>query len=139
MLGEGENSVGERLPRLFDHHRLQDIQVFLNDKTSTLVPPYSSEEDRLLAEEIVEQARTVFFIWRREDASRYYLAGGGDPKQFERLWAAAIRQLHSTADQVNAGSYATAGGAVGYLVSGRKASAPSARTRPRLDEEAGLE
>ena len=34
----------------------------------------------------------------------------------------------STADQVNAGSYATAGGAVGYLVSGRKASAPSART-----------
>jgi hypothetical protein len=38
-LGEGNNSIGDLLPGLFQTGGLVDIRVFLNDKASPVLPP----------------------------------------------------------------------------------------------------
>jgi SAM-dependent methyltransferase len=119
-LGEGNNSVGQLIPELFAAHGLADLQVYLNDKASTLVAPYSSPEQRAAAEEISEFSQRDFWIWSRADTQRYFLAGGGCEEEFEAYWARAIAGNKRAAEAIARGTYSSAGGSVGYLISGRK-------------------
>ncbi|WP_437287836.1 class I SAM-dependent methyltransferase [Sorangium sp. So ce406] len=126
-LGEGHNSLGELIPELFARHGLTDIQVYLNDKANVLLPPYRSAEQRATVEEIADFARREFWIWSRGDTHRYFLAGGGEEQEFEGCWAAAMAAAQRTAEAIASKRYASAGGGVGYVVSGTKPSPPSSR------------
>jgi SAM-dependent methyltransferase len=119
-LGEGNNSLGDRIPALFAAQGLADIQVYLSDKASTLLPPYDTAERRALVEEITEFAQRDFWLWSREDTRRYFLAGGGREDEFEARWAAALRRSRATAAAIAQGTYSSAGGSIAYLVSGTK-------------------
>ena len=44
-LGEGNNSIGDILPGLLAQRGLVDIQVYLNDKASAVVPPYDTPDN----------------------------------------------------------------------------------------------
>ncbi len=59
-------------------------------------------------------------LWSREETLGYFVAGGGTAQEFERLWALAVGRKAAEAAALASGSYASAGGAVTYLVSGRK-------------------
>ncbi|AUX41139.1 SAM-dependent methyltransferase [Sorangium cellulosum] len=124
-LGEGHNSIGELLPALFAERGLTDIQVHLNDKASLVLPPYTSAEQRATVEEISDFARREFWIWSRADTLRYFIAGGGEERSFEGAWAAAMAASRRRAEAIAEGTYSSAGGAITYLVSGRKAAASS--------------
>ncbi|KYF83990.1 hypothetical protein BE17_33185 [Sorangium cellulosum] len=126
-LGEGNNSVGELIPELFARHGLTDIQVYLNDKANVMLPPYASAEQRATAEELSDFARRDFWIWSRPDTLRYFLAGGGMEQDFEACWAAAMAAAQRIAEAIASKRYASAGGSVGYVVSGTKPSPPSSR------------
>ncbi|KYG08626.1 hypothetical protein BE21_22675 [Sorangium cellulosum] len=126
-LGEGNNSMGELVPELFARHGLIDIQVYLNDKASAVLPPYASAEQRATVEEIADFARRDFWIWSRADTHRYFLAGGGEEREFEGCWATAMAAVRGNAEAIARGTYASAGGSVGYIVSGTKPSPPSSR------------
>lgn len=119
-LGEGNNSVGELVPGLFHAAGLRDIHAFLNDKAATALPPYASDEQRAIVDELADAARRQFWIWSEADTRRFFLAGGGLPHDFDALWAAALEQRNTAAAAVSAKTYQAAGGSVCYCVSGRK-------------------
>ena len=123
-LGEGHNSMGELVPALLARHGLVDVQVCINDKANVVLPPYATAEQRAFVEELRELAERDFWIWSRADTRRYFLAGGGQEHEFEPLWATALATARRAADAAASGTYAHAGGTVGYLAWGTKPTAP---------------
>jgi hypothetical protein len=119
-LGEGNNSVGDIVPALFAERGLADIRVYLNDKASTILPPYSAPEQRALIEEMLDFAQRSHWIWSPEETRRYFTAGGGSEGEFEALWATAAAAGRRGADAIAKGTYSSAGGSICYLVAGRK-------------------
>jgi SAM-dependent methyltransferase len=125
-LGLGNNSTGEVVPALFERQGLEEIRVFANDKANTLLPPYASAEQRAFVEETVELDRRGHALWSREETAKYFRAGGGTEPELERYWALALSRRKADVAAMAAGTYTAAGGAVTYLVSGRKsAGAPT--------------
>jgi SAM-dependent methyltransferase len=97
-LGEGNNSVGDLVPGFFVDAGLEEIQACQSDKVSLMVAPYEGDDQQALKDAYIEDARRGLWGWSREEARRYYAAGGG----------------------VEAGTFHTAGGDVLYLIAGRR-------------------
>ena len=120
-LGLGNNSVGDLLPGIFAASgRLEGIEVYLNDKVATLLPPYASEAERALVEEARLNEARDFWWWSLEETRQYYRAGGGDDRSFALHWERAMTARTAVAQAMLAGTYANTDGSVCYLVSGRK-------------------
>jgi SAM-dependent methyltransferase len=119
-VGEGNDWIGESLPALFGSAGLQDVEMRLNDRVNPMVPPYASDAARALADQARESAERALWIWKRETARRYFVAGGGREEEFEESWAAAIAFLRSVADAISAGRYTSAGSGTCYVIWGRK-------------------
>jgi SAM-dependent methyltransferase len=119
-LGEGNNSVGDLVSGLFAKRDLVDICVYLNDKVDIFLPPYDSPAQRAMLEERADFERRDFWIWRREDTHRYFLAGGGSDQDFDALWSAALGGYDKIDKAIADRTYAAAGASISYLVAGRK-------------------
>ncbi len=120
-LGEGDDSIGARLPALFAQAGLSPVRTYTNDRCIPLVPPYESEEMRVDLEQELAWAREgITGFGTRGDARRHVLAGGGSEADFERLWPAAQRFAARFVEDVEAGRYAGARGYVMYLVGGQE-------------------
>jgi len=77
ILGLGYNSIGDLLPDYFAQQNLENIQIYLSDKTSPLIPPYLSKEEQVLVEQSKTWSNQEIAVWPREETKRYYLASGG--------------------------------------------------------------
>jgi SAM-dependent methyltransferase len=119
-LGEGDSSLGDLLPGLMNEAGLEGIQTYQSDKVSMMLPPYATEEQRALAQESAVAAERGAFGWTREEAWRYYEAGGGDATEFDAAWARRVAENRAEVDAIAAGAYNAAGGQILYLVSGRR-------------------
>jgi SAM-dependent methyltransferase len=119
-LGEGNNSVGDVVPGLFVASGLTDVVVYLNDKTNAFLPPYSTPEQRAMLEERKDFETRDFWIWKRDDTLRYFLAGGGVDAQFDALWASVTGGVERFEKAVSDRTYSHSGAALHYLVAGRK-------------------
>ena len=119
-LGEGNNSVGDIIPGLFVASGLNDVAVYLNDKTNAFLPPYDTSEQRAMREEMLDFEGRDFWIWNRADTYRYFLAGGGADAEFDALWKSVTdgngRLARAIADQ----TYSHSGASLNYLIAGRK-------------------
>lgn len=123
-LGLGNNSVGDLLPGIFAASgRLESIDVYLNDKVATLLPPYASEAERALVEEARTHEERSFWVWSQEETRSYFLAGGGDEASFVIHWRRAMASRTAAARALVAGTHASTDGSVCYLISGRKKKA----------------
>ncbi len=118
--GEGNNSVGDLVPGLFAARGLRNISVHLNDKTSVLLPPYDTPEQRAMLDERGDFKDRDFWIWSRVDTHRYFLAGGGRAGEFDALWSVATGGDDKVDQAIAERTYAGAGAAIGYLIAGRK-------------------
>jgi SAM-dependent methyltransferase len=119
-LGEGNNSVGDLVPGYFKQAGLEDIQACQSDKVSLMVPPYETAEQQVLKETYIEDAHRGSWGWSREQARRYYAAGGGDAAEFDDVWERRMGGSRRLAASVEDGSYNSAGGDVLYLIAGRR-------------------
>jgi ubiquinone/menaquinone biosynthesis C-methylase UbiE len=119
-LGEGFNSVGPLVPGWFAELKVDDIEVYLSDKTNTLIPPYASVEEQAFLQEAATFHAQRFWIWNREDTLRYFLAGGGEAEAFEGHWARALASGAEFVCATTAGALHIGSGPLCYLVSGRK-------------------
>lgn len=118
-LGEGDDSVGARLPALLAQAGLEGIRTYTNDCCISLVPPYETEEMRIDLEQELAWAREgITGFGTHADARRHVLAAGASEADFERLWAAAARLASHFVREVEAGRYAGARGYVMYLAGG---------------------
>lgn len=120
-LGEGDNSLGERVAGLLAAQGLCDVDVYVNDKASAILPPYSTASEQAFIADVRARVQRDVWIWSEGETRRLFLAGGGEErdfaKHFERGLEAGRRALRSLDDQTYHG---IAGGAF-YLVAGRKA------------------
>jgi SAM-dependent methyltransferase len=119
-LGLGNNSVGDLLPGFVHEAGLRDLQIYLSDKASVIVPHQDSPGQAAGLAQTEDWLKRDFWIWDKEETESYYRAGGGTPAEFERLWANAIgfRRRSFEAAKVQRLFGVEAG--LQYLISGRK-------------------
>jgi SAM-dependent methyltransferase len=120
ILGEGDNSLGDRVPGLFVAQGLVDVAAYVNDKATAVFPPYDAGAQRAFAEDARDRANRRLWIWSEADARRLFLAGGGTEEAFAAHFA---RGLASRENIVRGLDHRTYHGVVGgefYLVAGRK-------------------
>lgn len=118
-LGEGDNSVGDRLPGLFAAAGITDIRVWQNDQAIALFPPYARPEQRaVLADEQAQEDRGTS-TWDIHELERYFFAGGGDRAALDAQVARMKETARRRRESLAAGTYAEAGGGLVYLVTGR--------------------
>jgi SAM-dependent methyltransferase len=121
-LGEGFNSIGDRLPGWLADLGLDDIRVHVSDKTLALLPPYQRRGEAELIAMLEQQVQARRWTWPESDARRYFKAGGGDAGEFAALWQAALDEQAAILSAIRRHDYAGSGGFLLYLVSGRKAA-----------------
>jgi SAM-dependent methyltransferase len=121
-LGLGDNSIGDLVPGLMAEAGVEAIQAYQSDKVSLMLPPYETDEQRALAHDYAEGAARGAFGWTREEAWRYYSAGGGSAETFEGAWARRVAENRGQVDAIEAGAFHSAGGQILYLVAGRRPS-----------------
>jgi hypothetical protein len=119
-LGEGDNSLGDRVPGLFVAQGLTDVQVHVNDKATAVFPPYSAGDQRAFTEDARDRVARRLWFWGEREARRFFLAGGGSEADFATHFT---RGLTSRERIVRGLDDATFHGIIGgefYLVAGRK-------------------
>lgn len=121
-LGLGYNSVGDYVPGMLAALGATDVRVYIGDRATPLFPPYAGREQAAEVAQFMDFVKREVWAWDREETLRYFLAGGGDEAEFGRLWDAIGARERAVAVAIRAGTYATAGGSLSYLVSGRKAA-----------------
>jgi SAM-dependent methyltransferase len=120
-LGHGNSSLGDLVPGYFNDAGLDYIQACQSDKVSLMVPPYAGADQQALKEAYLADAEDGGgWGWTKEEARRYYEAGGGAPAEFDAMWERRLDEARRLAAAIEAGAYHAAGGDVLYLVSGRK-------------------
>lgn len=115
---EGDDSVGDRLPKLFREAGLVDIEVRLSDKSAALVPPYDTPEKRARVEEL--RAWPIRFEAQRDLHQARFLAGGGTETEFEAYARLELAQHERICEQLDAGTFVHPGGLLTYIVIARK-------------------
>jgi hypothetical protein len=118
-LGEGDNSIGDVLAGIVAAHDVDDLRVYLGDRAHPEVPPYDSPGE--LAERADEGRRDEeFYHWNRADTERYFVAGGGEPADFDARWQRCLDEVAQVRAARAAGTFFMSGAVVMYLVSARR-------------------
>jgi SAM-dependent methyltransferase len=122
-LGMGDSSVGERLPELLRRAGLRDVTVALNENTPALIPPYD-EEDQAIERDFVRSCLREEVWWMgfgpRENARRFFLAGGGDQAAFAERWNEVMDLQRSILRSIDENRYCGGRAAIMYLIAARK-------------------
>ncbi|MET0529652.1 MAG: class I SAM-dependent methyltransferase [Microvirga sp.] len=119
-LGKGAEFIGEQLPGMFARLGLQDVSVWLCDKVSPSLPPYSS------AGEIA--AFAALDRWRAEGTGPYdreemranVIAGGGTEAFFDTAWRDYLDHDREATEAIREHRWHAAGGTLFYIVAGRR-------------------
>lgn len=120
-LSLGFNSFGDSVPGIFSELGLKEIQVFLSDKVNALYPPYPSQEQKTIIDEMKSGSRDESsFIWSKEETKKYFFSDGGSKEEFEACWSLAQSYKKVQRKSLESGNFQTGGATVTYLTSGRK-------------------
>jgi len=119
-LGEGDNSLGGRVPGLFVAAGLRDVAIYVNDKATAIFPPYSRREQVAFVEDVRDRAERRLWNWSEVETRRFFLAGGGSEAEFPEVFARGLAARQKVVDGVGDGSYHGVYGGGFYFVAGRK-------------------
>jgi len=119
-LGEGDNSLGDRVPGLFVALGLLDVQVHVNDKATAVFPPYAEASQRAHLDDLRDRAARRLWNWGEADARRLFLAGGGAEHTFADHFARGLSARDNILRGIDDASYHGIVGGAFFLVSGRK-------------------
>ncbi len=119
-LGLGFNSIGDLLPGLMTQQAAKDIRVYMSDRATPMCPPYDKPHQRAELAQLKDWHKREHWVWDRATTRQYFLAGGGEDHEFEKLWQQAGRQMGAEIAAMEAGTYHCGNASITYLVSGRK-------------------
>lgn len=120
-LGQGDSSIGERIPSFMLDLGLTDRQVYKNDRCATWMPPYASPAEKLSVEMLeASEGQQAWGYGGRDLAEKLFAAGGGDAAEFEELWAIGERYDRHMRSTVKDHTWRFTGGLIMYLAAGRK-------------------
>lgn len=120
-LGKGDDSIGPKVPRMMKQVGFLNIEVRMNDHPHYIDPPYegSLQKDGLenIKKQFLDKERcNTLKAQEREE----FLAGGGNPAEYEHYRQIADRYMAVLRKQVEAGEYYACGTSYFYTVTGRK-------------------
>lgn len=118
-LGEGDNSLGDRVPGLFAAAGLADVEIYKNDKSSAVFPPYATASQRAEIDDARDRAARGLWNWSEAETRRYFLAGGGEPADFAAAFAHGVASRRRVVEGIDAGTYHGMTGGEFYLIAGR--------------------
>jgi SAM-dependent methyltransferase len=121
-LGEGDNSLGDRVPGMFVAHGLADVEVWVNDKATAVHPPYDAPAQRAFVEDVRDRVARRMWNWSEDDARRLFLAGGGRAEDFAAHFARGHASRERIVRGVDDARYHGIVGGEFYLTAGRKAA-----------------
>jgi SAM-dependent methyltransferase len=119
-LGEGDNSLGDRVPGLFVAQGFANVEVHVNDKATAVFPPYAAGAQRAFVEDARDRVARRFWNWSEADARRLFLAGGGSQSDFAVHFARGLAARESIVRGLDDATYHGIVGGEFYLVAGRK-------------------
>lgn len=119
-LGEGDNSLGDRVPGLFVAEGLTEVEVHVNDKATAVFPPYAADAQRAFAEDARDRMARRFWNFSEADTRRFFLAGGGSEADFVTHFARGLASREKIVRGLGDGTFHGIVGGEFYLVAGRK-------------------
>jgi SAM-dependent methyltransferase len=119
-LGEGDNSLGDRVPGLFVAQGLANVEVHVNDKATAVFPPYAAGAQRAFTEDVRDRVARRLWNWSEADARRFFLAGGGSEGDFATHFARGLASRKNIVRGLDDSTYHGIIGGEFYLVAGRK-------------------
>lgn len=119
-LGLGWNNLGVHLPTLFSG--LEDVRYACNDRPWRMAPPYASAQEQAALQDVRRDVAAAVAGWPRDEARRYYLAGGGTLDAFERDYDAMLADEADELARCDAGAWVELIGVANLIAVGRKPS-----------------
>jgi SAM-dependent methyltransferase len=119
-LGEGDNSLGDRVPGLFVEEGLVDVDVYVNDKATAILPPYATSAQRAFAEDARDRHARGIWNWSERDTRRLFLAGGGAEADFAAHYARGLAARAKIVRGLDDATYYGMSGGAFFLIAGRK-------------------
>jgi ubiquinone/menaquinone biosynthesis C-methylase UbiE len=120
VLGDGDAAATDLLPGMLRRSGLVDIRSFTSDMTDLLIAPYETPAQRALRTTILDAADDAWSGWSRTQAHRWFVAGGGQEREFDELWERRLAEDRRTRQALREGRSDSAGGHIHYLISGRR-------------------
>ncbi|MFH1687543.1 MAG: methyltransferase domain-containing protein [bacterium] len=121
-LGRGDESIGRKLPHLFSQAGLIDIDMRVNDRVGFMEPPYEGAQQQRALENLRKfSLDDEMYDMRMDRAREEFLAGGGDPKEFDRVIEIGQETRAIMKEQIEAGTFYSCFGSEFYCARGRKA------------------
>jgi len=119
-LGEGDNSLGDRVAGLFVAQGLVEVAVHVNDMATAVFPPYATGAQQAFTEDARDRANRRLWNWGEADARRFFLAGGGAAEAFAVHFARGLASRENIVRGLDDCTYHGIVGGEFYLVAGRK-------------------
>jgi len=120
-LGRGDWAIGVKIPHLMKELGLTEIDLRLNDRVWYLEPPYETDRQKhyfeMAKKNILNDKTYKFNLERDRDE---FLAGGGDPKDFERYEAIGERYRQYFREQFDNESFYGCSSSDLYIIKGKK-------------------
>ncbi len=120
-LGRGDAGIAPMLPHLMTVSGFKEIDIRMRDTVSFLEPPYETEQQR----ESIANLKTHWvddknYHARSAELRENFLAGGGDPEDFEKVAAAGEQLRQAQLKQMDEGTFFICGAYPIYVIKGRK-------------------
>jgi hypothetical protein len=123
-LGRGDWNIGSKVPMMMKNLGLTGIDARNNDKVTVIQPPYEGPLQRHGLEMTkhflgLDRNRKERAYWRSRQKEEF-LAGGGDPEEFRRIWRLYSRTRRTCRRQVEKGKFFSCGAGLFYVIKGKK-------------------
>jgi SAM-dependent methyltransferase len=119
-MGQGDHTIGDLLPGHFANLGLSEIEVYQSDRTAALFPPYATLEQQALIQFDREWHDDLSTASKQAGLREQVLRGGGTAELFDQVFDELMNKHAKEQQAIAAGNFHSAGGALSYLVSGRK-------------------
>lgn len=117
-LGLGWNHLGIRLPELLS--ALEDLRYWQDDRPWCLAPPYASALERAMIADLRDHAAHGIFWWPRDEARRYWEAGGGAPDRFDAEYEVGLQRQREELALIDAGKWTELNAVALLVAAGRR-------------------
>jgi SAM-dependent methyltransferase len=120
-LGHGDSSIGNKVPFMMNKIGLAEVGIRQNDSVCYVAPPYGDRRQKDLLDNVKKQwlDRERYMTLRARER-KHFIAGGGDPAEFDRYEEIQDRITGAFRRQIEDGEYFVCGAGHIYIIKGRK-------------------
>ncbi|MEW5924711.1 MAG: methyltransferase domain-containing protein [Candidatus Zixiibacteriota bacterium] len=120
-LGEGDNNIGSKVPHMMKQGGLINIDIRMSDRVFYLEPPYETPVQQHRIKGMKSRwLNDKNFDFLLEEQKKEFLAGGGDPAEFEKSIPIIKRLREDIRRQLENNEYYMCGGTQFYIIKGMK-------------------